>query len=102
MITTWIVLAEAAWLLRHSHDGIVRLLGLVSGGVVWCPDFDVQAAAWMAECIHKYESLGPQLADVSLLYLAGREGISTIFTLDRRDFTVFRSDRGTAFQLIPT
>jgi hypothetical protein len=38
------------------------------------------------ELMAKYESLRPQLADAALAYLAEREGIDTIFTLDRRDF----------------
>jgi hypothetical protein len=49
----------------------------------------------------RYDSLRPQLADVSLCYLSHRYNWSTIFTLDRRDFTVFRRENGEAFQLLP-
>jgi len=50
----------------------------------------------------KYESLRPQLADISLVYLAGRECVEQIFTLDRRDFSVYRSLAGMPFELLPT
>ena len=36
MLTTWIVLAEAAWLLQRTTEGPLRLLRLVEGGVVAC------------------------------------------------------------------
>jgi hypothetical protein len=55
----------------------------------------------MDDCGKRYSDLRPQLADLSLLYLAQRERIGTVFTLDRRDFTVFRDHRGRAFNLIP-
>ncbi len=35
----------------------------------------------------RYENIRPQLADATLLYLADRDGIDTIFTLDQRDFS---------------
>jgi uncharacterized protein len=43
----------------------------------------------------------PQLADASLVHLANRESIDTIFTLDRRNFSVYRSARNRRFRLIP-
>jgi len=36
----------------------------------------------------QYASLGAQLAAAALMLIAEREGIGTIFTLDRRDFSV--------------
>jgi predicted nucleic acid-binding protein len=45
--------------------------------------------------------LGIQLADASLVYLANREGIETMFTLDRRDFGALRLARGKKLRLIP-
>ena len=43
----------------------------------------------------------PQLADAALVYLANREGIDTIFTLDYRDFAVYRSAHKRAFRVVP-
>jgi predicted nucleic acid-binding protein len=45
--------------------------------------------------------LGIQLADASLVHLANREGIDTIFTLDRRDFSVMRKAGGRKLRLLP-
>jgi predicted nucleic acid-binding protein len=49
----------------------------------------------------RYEDIRPQLADAALVYLADREGIDTIFTLDRRDFSVYRSARKRTFRILP-
>jgi len=35
------------------------------------------------------------------VYLAAREEIETIFTLDRRDFSIYRTGKGRAFRIIP-
>lgn len=102
LLTTWIVLAEAAWLLQRTTEGPLRLLRLVEGGVVTCPELDSQASTAMAAYLQKYADLKPQLADVSLLYLAERESISTVFTLDQRDFSVFRVERNKPLVLLPS
>jgi predicted nucleic acid-binding protein len=48
----------------------------------------------------KYASLQAQFADAMLVYLANRENIETILTLDRRDFSVYRSARKKLFRLL--
>jgi len=55
----------------------------------------------IAAILGKYQGLGIQLADASLVHLANREGIETIFTLDRRDFSVLRLARGKKIRVIP-
>jgi predicted nucleic acid-binding protein len=55
----------------------------------------------ISKILSRYAGLRPQLADASLVYLAERENINTIFTLDRRDFVVYRTTRKRAFRIIP-
>ena len=55
----------------------------------------------IAAILGKYERLRVQLADASLSHLANRDGIDTIFTLDRRHFDVLRLARGKKFRVIP-
>jgi predicted nucleic acid-binding protein len=55
----------------------------------------------IATILAKYPGLGIQLADACLVHLANREGIETMFTLDRRDFGVLRLARGRKFHVIP-
>jgi predicted nucleic acid-binding protein len=51
--------------------------------------------------MERYATLGAQLADAALVFIAEREGIETVFTLDRRDFTVYRTSDGRALTLVP-
>jgi hypothetical protein len=41
------------------------------------------------------------LTDAALAYLAEREQVRTVFTLDRRDFSVIRLKRNRALKIIP-
>lgn len=101
LITTWPVVAEAAWLLRSVPNGVSQLLGMIETGVVECLDLSAAAAEWIRVEMERYADLQSQLADVSLLYLAQQMGLNDVFTLDRRDFLVYRNSRGQGFVLHP-
>lgn len=100
-LTTWPVLTEAAWLLRDEPGSIPRILGLLETGLILCIELDASAVSMIAGLAQKYADLAPQLADLSLIYVAGRENLSTVFTLDRRDFTIYRDQHGQSFRLLP-
>ena len=55
----------------------------------------------MRALMRKYRDLPMDLADASLVAVAEREGISKVFTLDRRDFGVYRLAKGGRFSVIP-
>lgn len=101
LFTSWLVLTEAAWLLRHVHDGVSELLRLVEQSVIVPLELGTDSAAWMNGFLVRYDSLRPQLADASICYLSHRYNWNKVFTLDRRDFAVFRRENGKAFQLLP-
>jgi uncharacterized protein len=98
--TCWPVLTEAAYLLAYSPRAVDRLLNSLGGFLQLLP-LDPADAKAIADILKRYENIHPQLADAALVHLAGREGIDTIFTLDRRDFSVYRTSRGRALRIIP-
>lgn len=100
-ITTWPVITEAAWLLRNTAGGVSGLLRMISEGLVVCSPLSPEAAAWIDEFMQKYADQKPQLADASLMYLAEMEGIDSIFSLDRRDFQVYRLSGNRTLRLLP-
>lgn len=101
LLTTWPVIAEAAWLLRKVPGGVSGLLKMVCAGLVECYPLDAAAAKWMDELLAKYADQNVQLADASLLYVAEREQIENVFTLDRRDFLLYRLAGKRPLRLFP-
>jgi len=55
----------------------------------------------MRELMRKYRELPMDVADAALVAVAEREGITRVFTLDRRDFGVYRPARIGRFSLVP-
>ena len=101
LYTCWPVLTEAAWLLRHSPRALQRLLGSMDAGFIELLPLAGTEAKPIAALMKRYESIRPQLADAALVYLAGRERIQTIFTLDRRDFSIYRTGRRSSLRIVP-
>ncbi len=102
MLTTWPVITEAHYLLRNDRHAQEALMELVadSAAVTLCsielPFFD-----WYKQFVLRYHDHDIQLADASLVWLAGQRKTNLVFTLDRRDFSVFRIDDASMFQIFP-
>jgi predicted nucleic acid-binding protein len=101
LLTCWPVITEAAWLLQSIPGAFEKLLRSISDGIVEILPVAGKEAAGVAEIMKKYGSLRPQFADAMVVYLAARKNISTIFTLDRRDFSVYRTGRKGVFRIVP-
>jgi predicted nucleic acid-binding protein len=101
LLTCWPVITEAAWLLRAYPVAIGKLLSSFKGRLFELASLGEADLREIAAILVKYKGLGIQLADASLVHLANREGIETMFTLDRRDFRVLRLAGGKKFRLIP-
>ena len=101
LYTCWPVITEAAWLLKLSLPALERMLSLVDGSLMAILPLTGSEARSIATLMRRYENLGLQLADATLMYLADRDAIETVFTMDRRDFSVFRTRAGRALRLIP-
>jgi len=101
MLTCWPVITEAVWLLRRSPAAVQRLLGAFDTGLLKMLPLDASAVPAIAVLLDRYRTLGAQLADCALLHLAEREKSDTVFTLDRRDFSVYRVGRNRALKIIP-
>ena len=101
MVTCWPVFTEAAWLLRSRPAAIRALFRTFRDGTLRMAPLDETDIPAIERILDAYASLRPQLADAALVHLAEREAIHTIFTLDRRDFSVYRLSRNRPLSLIP-
>ncbi len=98
------VIAEASWLIldRLGTAAQAAFLRLITSGQLTPVDLtgeDWQRCAGLAE---QYASLRLDLIDASLIAVAERLGLTTLATLNHRDFTVVRPRHTTAFTLLPS
>lgn len=102
LATTIPVLTEALHLLTPASTGAQRLMDfIIDGGLsVWfLDDAGLQRAF---ELMTRYASVPMDLADASLVAAAERFRTRRVFTIDRRDFGIYRIRRGhrqVAFQV---
>jgi uncharacterized protein len=101
LVTTWPVLTEAAYLLRDERVAVEKLLAAPAEGLLRVVDLEDAALPWISRFLRRYPKLEPQLADASLVYLAEKRNIAKLFTLDRRDFSIYRFGRNRSFHLLP-
>jgi predicted nucleic acid-binding protein len=100
LATVWPVFVEAMYLLNFSFRAQEALWKLLESGALRLMPLDQADAARMRELMSKYRDLPMDLADAALVHVAEREGFRTVFTLDRRDFSVYRVGRE-RFKLVP-
>ncbi|HVT60758.1 MAG TPA: hypothetical protein VHR45_20470 [Thermoanaerobaculia bacterium] len=73
---------------------------LERGGVTIL-SLELRDFARMRELMKKYQDLPMDLADAALVRVAERERSHRIFTLDRRDFSLYRPEGVERFQILP-
>lgn len=99
--TVWPALTEAMYLLGFSWKAQDALWEMIEREVVTLLSLERPDLSRMRELMKKYRDLPMDLADAALVAMAEREKVRRIFTLDRRDFEVYRPARLGRFMLIP-
>ena len=101
LLTCWPVITEAAWLLRKQTRPIDRLADAHSAGMFVLLPLDGDSLTAIAAIMRRYEDAGIQFADAALAHIAERGNIRTVFTTDRRDFSIIRLKRNRTLKLLP-
>jgi len=99
--TVWPALTEAMYLLSFSWKAQEALWEIFERGVVNLLDVEGRDLVRIRELMKKYKDLPMDLADAALVAVAERERIRRIFTLDRRDFEVYRPAKLGRFIILP-
>lgn len=90
LATIWPPLTEAMYLLADLPKAQEALWEMLERNAVQLLPLDSTDAPRIRELMRKYSNRPMDLADAALLRVAEREGIRKIFTVDRRDFAVYR------------
>ena len=101
LVTVWPAFTEAMYLLGFSWQAQNALWELIDRNVVGFAALDDHTNRRARELMKKYRDLPMDLADAALVSVAERDRISRIFTLDRRDFQLYRPARMGRFQIVP-
>jgi uncharacterized protein len=93
------VITEACYFL-HTPDKAM-LLDHVAKGWLQLTPLDAPAFARMAALVRKYADHPLDMADVALVWLAEATGVHSIVTVDVNDFSTYRINGKSKFDLIP-
>lgn len=101
MATAWPSVTEAMYLLGFSWRAQAALWDFLQRGAVDVLPLDQDDMPRMRELMEKYRDLPMDFADAALVRLAEREKTRRIFTVDFRNFRIYRPKRFQSFTLLP-
>ena len=99
--TVWPAITEAMYLLSDVPKGQTGVWQLLERGAVQLLALGREDIPRMRRLMEKYAGLPMDLVDAALVHVADRDGLRTVFTLDRRDFGVYRLPGGRRLGLLP-
>lgn len=101
LVTVWPAFTEAMYLLNFSWRAQDALWELVSEEIIRLLPVEADDHCRMRDLMKKYRMLPMDLADAALVAVAERERIRRIFTIDRRDFSIYRPAKLGKFTILP-
>ena len=101
LVTVWPAIAEAMYLLRYDANDQRVLWDMIVVGGVGFMELGNEDYPRMRELMWQYRDLPMDLADAALVRVAERESLRRIFTVDRRDFEIYRPHRIGRFEILP-
>ena len=90
LLTTWSVLTEVSHMLDFNLHAQLDFLRWVELGGVYLYEISQKELLDIIEMMQKYSNIPMDLADASLMYVAHKEGIETIVSIDS-DFDIYRT-----------
>ena len=101
LATVWPALTEAVYLVQRWPKAQSEILKLVESGALRVLQVGREDMPRVRALMEKYRDLPMDLADAVLVRVAERERVRTIFTVDRRDFSVYRPQGLGKFKILP-
>jgi uncharacterized protein len=99
--TVWPAVTEAMFLLSDRPDAQAALAGKLEAAAISLLPLDRRDLPRIGELMSKYRDLPMDFTDATLVRIAERDGLDTVFTTDRRDFSVYRMSGRRRFHIVP-
>jgi hypothetical protein len=101
LLMVWPVLTEAFYLLNFSWKAQDNLWEFIARGGIEIADLQSSALERCRTLMSKYKDLPMDLADAALVAAAETRKIRSVFTLDHKDFSIYRPSHVKRLELIP-
>ena len=101
LITSWPVLTESFYLLGDWRKGQEELWSFISAGGLSVYDIPEANYGRLRALMEKYADNPMDLADASLVLISETNKIKTIFTLDKRDYSIYQPTHCRRLEIIP-
>jgi predicted nucleic acid-binding protein len=102
LLSTWMPVTEAMYLLDFSVAAQGALLEMIERGALRILEIGNQDLPGIRSLMKKYGDQPMDFADATLVHVAQREALYEVFTLDQRDFGVYRLKQGKSFTVFPS
>jgi predicted nucleic acid-binding protein len=102
LLTTEAVLTEVFHLAGRARVEMEIAWGFLRSGAVVLGAIQNSELPEIHSLMTRYADRPMDFADATLVYLAKREKLSTIFTVDRDDFAIYRIEGKRPFRILPT
>lgn len=99
--TVWPALVEAMYLLLDLPRGQQAIWEMVERRAIRIQGLGESDIPGIRALMNKYVDRPMDLADAALVRVAERDGIDTVFTVDRKDFEAYRLHGRRRFRVIP-
>jgi hypothetical protein len=101
LVTTHAVLTELFYLVGSRPDRAAATWRFVRSGALRVEPLGESDLAGLEALMKRYADRPMDYADASLVQLADRLGITTVFTVDRGDFETYRQRGRKPFHVVP-
>ncbi len=102
LVTSEAVLAELFHLVGDSRHEMETAWKFIRSGAIRLAVIDESELPEIQTLMLRYWDCPMDFADATLVYLARRETLSTVFTVDHPDFNTYRIEGRKKFRIFPT
>ena len=102
LATSEAVLTELFHLVGNSRREVEAAWRLVRSGAILLAAIEDSELPNLQALTSRYADRPMDFADATLVYLAKREALSTIFTVDQADFNTYRLEGRRRFRVVPS
>jgi hypothetical protein len=95
------VLTEVFHLIGNHPGAIASAWGFLHSGAVSVHPIDDADLSALEDLMRKYADRPMDFADATLVHLARRESLTTVFTIDHDNFETYRIDGRRHFRIVP-